>query len=386
MSTTTAKNDADALREAVSHSRRWVVKIGSALATNQGLGLNLPAIDAWAGQMVELQRAGRQVVLVTSGSVAEGAARLGWKQRPKALNQLQAAAAIGQMGLVRGWDQAYEKFGSRAAQILLTHDDLSDRQRYLNARSTLWTLLELGVFPVINENDTVATEEISLGDNDTLAGLVSNLIEADLLVILTDQDGIMTADPRHDPEARLIEQAEVDSPDLEAVAGDGGAWGRGGMRTKLRAARLAARSATTTIIAGGRRPDVLRDIANGISVGTLLYSSREKIAARKQWLAGTPRARGTLKLDAGACQALRSQGKSLLAVGVVAVEGQFQRGELVALIDGEGREIGRGLVNYSAEECQRIAGQPSDRIEAVLGFMREPELVHRDNLLADNAP
>lgn len=377
-------NDPVELRASLSRARRWVVKIGSALATNQGVGLNLPAIEGWAEQMVELQAGGRQIVVVTSGSVAEGAARLGWKQRPHALNQLQAAAAIGQMGLVRCWDQAYEKFGSRAAQVLLTHDDLSDRQRYLNSRSTLWTLLELGVFPVINENDTVATEEISLGDNDTLAGLVSNLIEADLLVILTDQEGMMTADPRQHADATLIEQAPVNASELEAVAGEGGTWGRGGMRTKLRAARLASRSATSTIIASGLKDNVLRDIAAGLSVGTLLYSNREKVSARKQWLGGTIRARGRLRLDSGACRALRLQGKSLLAVGVSGVSGDFSRGELVVLEDENGREIGRGLVNYSAEECRRITGVASDRIETVLGFSREPELIHRDNLLVDS--
>lgn len=383
--TTPSGTDAAARRQALRETRRWVVKIGSALATNEGLGLNLAAIEGWAAQMVELQRGGRHIVVVTSGAVAEGAARLGWRERPRDIHRLQAAAAIGQMGLVRGWNEAYEKSGSRAAQVLLTHDDLSDRQRYLNARSTLWTLLELGVFPVINENDTVATEEISLGDNDTLAGLVANLIEADLLVILTDQDGIMTADPRLDPTATLIEDVAVDTPDLERIVGDGGTWGRGGMRTKLRAARLAARSATPTIIAAGRRPRVLLDIAAGAAVGTLLYSQGEKLAARKQWLAGTPRARGRLELDGGACRALTTQGKSLLAVGVVAVQGNFRRGELVSLTDAAGREIARGLVNYSADECRRIAGLASERIEVVLGYSREPELVHRDNLLVVDA-
>ncbi|MGE0861504.1 MAG: glutamate 5-kinase [Gammaproteobacteria bacterium] len=374
------------MRDEVARARRWVVKIGSALATNEGVGLNLLAIEGWAEQMVELQAAGRQVAVVTSGAVAEGAARLGWKQRPHGLPELQAAAAIGQMGLVRGWDQAYEKFGRRAAQVLLTHDDLSDRQRYLNSRSTLWTLLELGVFPVINENDTVATEELSLGDNDTLAGLVSNLIEADVLVILTDQVGVMTADPRVDPAARLIEHAPAGSAELEAVVGGGGAWGRGGMRTKLRAARLAARSATTTIIASGRAPNVLRDIAAGRAVGTLLYASDGKVSARKQWLGGTIRARGTLRLDQGACKALKAQGKSLLAVGVIAVAGEFSRGELVVLEDENGVEVGRGLVNYSAGECRQIAGKASDQFEALLGLCREPELIHRDNLLVDSRP
>jgi glutamate 5-kinase len=382
MTTTPTAED---VRRRLGRARRWVVKVGSALATNDGVGLNLPAIESWARQMVELKAAGHQVVVVTSGSVAEGAARLGWKRRPHVLHQLQAAAAIGQMGLVRGWDQAYEKHGSRAAQVLLTHEDLADRQRYLNARNTLWTLLDLGVFPVINENDTVATAEISLGDNDTLAGLVSNLIEADLLVILTDQVGLMTADPRLDATAELIGYALVDDPRLEGIAGDGGAWGRGGMRTKLRAAHLAARSATSTVIAPGRHPDVLSAIARGEAIGTLLHSTREKIAARKQWLAGSIRPRGALHLDHGACQALSGQGKSLLAVGVTAVTGEFSRGELVTLHDPEGRTLGRGLVNYSAAECRRIAGHPSRDIEGLLGYAREPELIHRDSLLVDGA-
>lgn len=373
--------DPEALRAALGRRPRWVVKVGSALATNDGVGLNLEAIESWAAQLVTLQRAGYQVAIVTSGSVAEGAVRLGWRERPHALNQLQAAAAVGQTGLVRGWDQACERHGSRAAQVLLTHDDLADRQRYLNARSTLWTLLELGVFPVINENDTVATEEISLGDNDTLAGLTSNLIEADLLVILTDQAGLMDADPRRRSDARLIDFAPVNDRALDAAAGDGGAWGRGGMRTKLSAARLAARSATSTIIAGGRTPDVLLDIAAGKAVGTLLHADGEKVAARKQWLAGSIRPRGRLTLDAGACRALAGAGKSLLAVGVVAVDGGFSRGELVILQDAAGAEIGRGLVNYAADECRRIMGRGSREIESVLGFVREPELIHRDNLL-----
>jgi len=371
------------LRQQVSSSRRWVVKIGSALATNDGVGLNLAAIDNWAAQMVALQLRGCQLALVTSGAVAEGAARLGWRERPRDLPQLQAAAAIGQMGLVRGWNEAYERFGRRAAQVLLTHDDMAERQRYLNARSTLLTLLELGVFPVINENDTVATDEISLGDNDTLAGLVSNLIDADLLVILTDQDGIMSADPRTDPTAELIGCAAVEAPELEAVAGGGGAWGRGGMRTKLRAARLAARSATTTIIASGRHPHVLEAIADGEAIGTLLYTRGEKLSARKQWLGASLRVRGRLTLDGGAVHAVAELGRSLLAAGIHAVAGEFARGELVVLEDERGREVGRGLTNYSASECRAIAGQASERFESVLGFTREAELVHRDNLLIE---
>jgi len=374
----------DGLRVQLGRSRRWVVKVGSALATNAGVGLNLAAIEDWARQMVALKAAGHDIVVVASGSVAEGAARLGWRERPHELNQLQAAAAIGQMGLVRGWDQACEKFGSRAAQVLLTHEDLADRQRYLNARSTLWTLLELGAIPVINENDTVATAELSLGDNDTLAGLVSNLTEADLLVILTDQSGLMTADPRHDAHAELIAYADVDAPELAAITGDGGAWGRGGMRTKLRAARLASRSATSTIIADGRQANVLAEIAAGEMVGTLLHATGDRVAARKRWLGGSIKARGSLTLDVGACQAVRRQGKSLLAVGINAVGGEFSRGELVLLLDEGGRELGRGLTNYSGDECRQIAGLPSQQIEQVLGYSREPEVIHRDNLLLDS--
>ncbi len=372
--------DESRLRRTASESRRWVVKIGSALATREGAGLNADAIAEWAGQLAELRRAGRDVIVVTSGAVAEGAARLGWKVRPHSLHQLQAAAAIGQMGLVRCWELAFKECGLLAAQILLTHEDIANRERYLNSRSTLWTLLQLGVVPVINENDTVATEEIKLGDNDTLAGLVSNLVEADLLVILTDQDGLMTADPRSDPTATLIGAAEAEDPRLLAIAGDGGAWGRGGMRTKVTAARLAARSATSTVIVGGRRPGVLLDIAAGRSVGTLLAAPATKLAARKLWLAGTLHVRGRLKLDAGACRVLREQGKSLLPVGVMAIEGEFERGELVSCIDESGREVARGLVNYSARETAAIKGLPSSRLEEALGYLREPELIHRDNL------
>lgn len=374
------------IRTRIARGRRWVVKIGSALATNDGVGLNHDAIAAWCAELAELAGDGRQIVLVTSGSVAEGAARLGWTSRPHVLNQLQAAAAVGQAGLVTAWDQACRGHGRRVAQVLLTHEDLADRQRYLNARSTLLTLLELGALPIVNENDTVATAEISLGDNDTLAGLVSNLVDADVLVVLTDQPGLMTADPRRDPAATLIPEARVDDRTLEAVVGDGGDWGRGGMRTKLRAARLAARSATPTVIAAGQHAGVLRAVGRGEPVGTLLYSAREKIAARKQWLAVSMRPQGTLTLDEGAERALCSQGKSLLAVGVRAVNGTFSRGELVTLLAADGRELGRGLVNYAAAECRQIAGLPSGQIESVLGFVREPELVHRDNLVLEAEP
>jgi glutamate 5-kinase len=358
-----------------------VVKIGSALATKHGMGLNVEGIENWAAQMAGLSQRGHEIVVVGSGSVAEGAVRLGWRERPHSIHELQAAAAVGQMGLVRAWELAFEKFGKLAAQVLLTHADVADRRRYLNARSTLWTLLRLGVVPVINENDTVATDEIRFGDNDTLAGLVSNLIDADLLVILTDQEGLMSADPRQDPNAHLIETADLNDPAIEALAGDGGDWGRGGMRTKLTAARLAARSATSTIIASGLNDHVLTRIADGETVGTWLAAPGAKLAARKRWLADTLISKGRLVLDDGAVRVLREEGRSLLAVGVSEVSGHFERGELVSCIDTVGREIARGLVNYDAAETAQIRGQATQLIEGILGYVREPELIHRDNLV-----
>lgn len=363
-------------------SRRWVIKIGSALLTNDGRGLDFDAIAGWVEQMVGLKRSGRELVLVSSGAVAEGMCRLGWKKRPHALYELQAAAAVGQMGLVQAYESRFLKHNLHTAQVLLTHDDLADRRRYLNARSTLRTLLKLNVVPVVNENDTVATEEIKFGDNDTLAALVANLVEADLLVILTDQKGVFDCDPRLNPDARLLTQVAADDPELERVAGGGGSGlGRGGMITKVRAARRAARSGASTLIVSGREPDVLRKISEGAEVGTLLTPVQGPIAARKQWLAGQMAARGRLVLDAGAVAVLRQSGRSLLPVGVTAVDGGFKRGELVICAAPDGAEVARGLVNYSAEEAQRIIGQPSDRIEAILGYVDEPELIHRDNLV-----
>ena len=368
-------------RKTLGKSRRWVIKIGSALATNNGLGLNSDKIKDWASQISELLKANRQIVIVASGSVAEGVSRLGWGSRPHALNKLQAAAAIGQIGLARTWSEAFEAVGCRASQVLLTHDDLADRKRYLNARTTMLTLLDLSVIPVINENDTVVTTELSLGDNDTLAGLVSNLIEADLMVILTDQEGLMTADPRSSDDAVLIQEADVDSDRLDSFAQGGGEWGRGGMITKLRAARLASRSATSTIIVSGSEERVLNKIGAGESCGTLLYSSQEKLASRKQWLGGIVLAKGRITLDRGACAALRQQGSSLLAVGIEDVVGNFERGDLVALDNQEGREMGRGIINYSSRECVLIKGKVSLEIESILGYSREPEVIHRDNLV-----
>jgi glutamate 5-kinase len=369
-------------RARLGGQRRWVVKVGSALITADGRGLDTEALGHWADEIARLREAGREIVLVSSGAVAEGMARLGWRRRPHALNELQAAAAVGQMGLVQAYESHFQRHGLHAAQILLTHDDLQDRQRYLNARSTLCKLLELGTIPVVNENDTVATEEIRFGDNDTLAALVANLIGAHLLVILTDQEGLYDRDPRHHPDARLIRQAALDDPVLDDAAGpSAGTLGRGGMVTKIAAARRAARSGTATIIASGRRPGVLQAIAAGEPVGTLLLPSESPLAARKQWLANRLRAAGSVVLDEGAARVVRSLGRSLLPVGVREVKGDFQRGDLVACLDPEGREIARGLINYSAAETRKIHGRPSHEIEAILGYVDEPELIHRDNMV-----
>jgi glutamate 5-kinase len=365
-----------------SGCRRWVIKIGSSLLTNDGQGLDVDAIGAWVEQMVALRKAGREVLLVSSGAVAEGMTRLGWGQRPRALHELQAAAAVGQMGLVQAYESRFQQFGLHTAQILLTHEDLADRQRYLNARSTLRTLLKLGVIPVVNENDTVTTDEIRFGDNDTLAALVANLVEADLLVFLTDQDGMYEGDPRSNPDVRFIAESAADDAALEQMAaGTGGALGRGGMLTKVRAARRAARSGTLTLIAPGRQAGVLQHIADGEQIGTRLYPSSVPLAARKQWLAGQLQVRGRLTLDAGATTVLRGAGSSLLPVGVARVEGEFERGDVVACVSPDGDEIARGLVNYSAVDAKRIIGQPSSRIEELLGYVDEPELIHRDNLV-----
>jgi glutamate 5-kinase len=369
-------------RETLKTTRRWVVKIGSALLTRDGQGLRHELLQPWVEQIVTRRAGGDDCVLVSSGAVAEGMVRMGWRRRPKALPELQAAAAIGQMGLVRAYEDCFQTRGMHTAQVLLTRDDLDDRARYLNARSTLRTLLQLGVVPIVNENDTVATDELRFGDNDTLAALVANLIEADLLILLTDQDGIFERDPRLDPGARKIDQTRVDDPQLDEVAGGAvTGLGTGGMVTKVRAARLAARSGTPTVIGPGRAQGVLTQIGRGEPVGTLLIPVQEAQAARKQWLAGQIQVRGRLVLDAGAVRALRERGTSLLAVGVAAVEGQFDRGEVVVCLDESGREVARGLINYDVLETMRIRGQPTSRFEAILGYLDEPELIHRDNLV-----
>ncbi len=362
-------------------ARRWVVKIGSALVTGDGKGLDRDSLRQWVDQVADLIEAGNEVVIVSSGAVAEGMKRMAWRQRPSSLHELQAAAAIGQMGLVQAWESCFQRRGLHTAQVLLTHDDLSDRKRYLNARSTLRALVGFGVVPVVNENDAVANEELRLGDNDTLAALVANLIEADLLVLLTDQQGLFEADPRTDPDAALVTHAQAGDPSLDAMAGGGGLLGQGGMQTKVRAARLAARSGAATVIAYGRTERVLQRLLAGESVGTLLTPSQQPDAARKRWLAGQLQVKGRLVLDAGAVRVLRDSGRSLLAVGVKDVRGGFRRGEMVVCVDEQGREVARGLVNYSADEARRIQGRPSGEIEGILGYVDEHELIHRDNLV-----
>jgi glutamate 5-kinase len=369
------------MREAVREARRWVIKIGSALITGDGRGLDRDRLRQWVDQIADLIEAGHEVVIVSSGAVAEGMKRMGWRQRPASLHDLQAAAAIGQMGLVQAWESCFQRRGRHTAQVLLTHDDLADRKRYLNARSTLRALVGFGVVPVVNENDAVANEELRLGDNDTLAALVANLIEAELLVLLTDQEGLYDADPRINPSASLVSHARAGDATLDGMAGGGGVLGRGGMQTKLRAARLAARSGTATVIAYGRAENVLLRLQQGEGLGTLLTPSQGPDAARKRWLAGQLQAKGRLVLDAGAVRVLCESGRSLLAVGVRDVVGDFRRGEMVACVDEEGREFARGLVNYSASESRMIKGRPSSEIKEILGYVDEDELIHRDNLV-----
>ncbi len=366
----------------VKHARRIVVKVGSSLVTAGGRGLDHAALSRWAEQIAALAEQGKEVVLVSSGAIAEGISRLGWKKRPKSVRELQAAAAVGQMGMVQAYESIFRAHGLNAAQVLLTHEDLTDRTRYLNARSSLRTLLELRVVPIINENDAIATDEIRLGDNDTLGALVTNLVEANCLIILTDQPGLYTADPRKDPEATLVMNAHAGDPELEHMAGGAGSSvGTGGMLTKIQAAKRAARSGAHTVICSGREENVLLRLAAGEAIGTQLISRQETLAARRQWMADHLQLRGGVVLDNGAVRALQEDGKSLLSVGVKGVVGEFQRGEVVAIVDSEGKEIARGLANYNASETRRIAGKPSTQIEAELGYVDEPELIHRDNLV-----
>ena len=365
----------------LADARRWVVKVGSALLTDDGRGLDEAMIVNLVEQVVALRERGCEVVLVSSGAVAAGMVRLGWATRPQLVHELQAAAAVGQSGLVQSYEAAFKRHNIATAQVLLGHDDVIARDRYLNARGTLNTLLQLGVVPVVNENDTVVTEEIRFGDNDTLAALVANLIDADALVLLTDQQGLYHADPRSNPDAELVQVCDVHDAALDAMAGEGGALGRGGMVTKLRAARLAARSGTETVIASGREGHVLASIADGKHRGTWLRTGKQPQNARKQWLASMVQIQGSVDLDEGAVRVLRESGRSLLAVGVRGVHGTFSRGDMVSCRDPQGREVARGLVNYDAAETRRIMGSPSGEIEAILGYQVDEELIHRDNLV-----
>lgn len=367
---------------AVAQSRRLVIKVGSSLVTNEGKGIDLDAVEQWATQIAQLHAQGKQLVLVSSGAIAEGMARLGWPRRPKAMNELQAAAAVGQMGLIQAYEVAFARHGVRTAQILLTHEDLADRLRYLNARGTINTLLDLGVVPIVNENDTVVTDEIRVGDNDTLGALVTNLIEAETLIILTDQAGLYSADPRSNPDAQFISLGQAGDPTLEAMAGGSGSnIGTGGMITKILAAKRAAQSGGHTIIASGREQQVLSRLAQGERIGTELRATLPVRSARQRWLVDQLRVRGRVSLDEGAVRALVDGHKSLLPVGVTHVEGEFDRGDVVACVDKHGVEYARGLVNYSSDDTRRIMGQPSHLINELLGSEHDTELIHRNNMV-----
>jgi len=372
-----------ATREDLSGARRWVVKIGSALLTADGRGLDTERLRNWAAQVAALHDRGCQVVLVSSGAVAEGLARLGWARRPSKLSEVQAAASVGQAGLVEAYSRCFEAHGLRTAQVLITHEDVAHRGRYLNARSTLMTLLELNIIPIVNENDAIATDEIRVGDNDTMAALTVNLLDADGLIILTDQSGVYDADPRRHPGAQLIDQREAHDAELLAAAGaTGGALGRGGMRTKVLAARQAADSGAVTVIADGLAPNVLERITRGEAVGTLLVPGQSgRRAARKNWIAGQRRVRGAVHVDAGAARVLLTAGRSLLPIGITTVDGAFRRGDLVACLDADGVEIAQGLANYDAREARILCGQSSERVQALLGYGGEAEFIHRDNLV-----
>lgn len=363
-------------------ARRVVVKVGSSLVTNDGRGLDEQAIGEWCRQLAYLIRDGREVIMVSSGAIAEGMKRLGWTARPKAVQELQAAAAVGQMGLAQMYETKLRANDLGSAQVLLTHADLADRERYLNARSTLLTLLKLGVVPVINENDTVVNDEIKFGDNDTLGALVANLVEADALVILTDQKGLFTADPRKDPAATFVSEALAGDPKLELMAGGAGSSiGRGGMLTKILAAKRAAGSGASTVIAWGREPDALIRLTQGDAIGTLLTAQTQKNQARKQWMADHLQMRGAVVVDAGAAAKVRDDGKSLLPIGMLQVEGDFSRGDVIAVRDEAGQEIARGLANYASAEARLLCRKPSAEFERLLGYAAEPEMLHRDNLV-----
>ncbi len=370
------------MRDQITNGKRWVIKVGSSLLTADGEGLDHALIEQWSAQMAKLIEDGCEVVLVSSGSIAEGMARLGWQQRPSTVHDLQAAAAVGQMGLIQAYESVFKQFDRKTAQVLLTHEDMANRRRYLNARSTLNTLLSLGVLPIVNENDTVITDEIRLGDNDTLAALVVSLIDADVLVLLTDQEGLFDKDPREHSDASLLKSANASDPNILALAGPSGSrLGSGGMATKISAAERAAKNGATTIIASGRQSNVLQRLKQGEQLGTMLTTDQKPQDAKKRWLSNQLRVNGTLTIDNGAVQKLSEHGSSLLAVGVTQCEGEFKRGELIACVNSDGVEQARGLINYSAEETRKLVGKPSSMIESILGFAREPELIHRDNMV-----
>ena len=368
-------------REIIKLTKCWVIKIGSALITDNGCGLKHDNLDSWVNQISILNERGINIVIVSSGAVAEGLTRLGWENRPNVIHKLQAAAAVGQMGLIQAYQTCFQKYKKQTAQVLLTHDDIINRTRYLNARTSLNTLLKLGVVPIVNENDTVATDEIRFGDNDTLAGLVANLIDAELLVLLTDQKGLYTSDPREDNAAKLIEQAEAGDESLKQYAGESSGYGRGGMHTKLKAASIASRSNTQTVIASGNETSILLKIADSKKVGTLLTTSKETLQAKKQWLANQSYLKGTVIIDNGAATAIIKSGKSLLPIGVKSIAGEFKRGEIISCVDQDGKEISRGLSNYDSVKARLIIGKSSEEIEKILDCKDEDELIHRDNML-----
>lgn len=369
------------LRSRLKQTRRWVVKLGSALLTNDGCGLRTDDLHIWVDQIHKLRQQGYEIILVSSGATAEGVVRLGWEKRPRALHEVQAAAAVGQMGLINAWASAFQAYNIHTAQILLTHGEITNRKRYLNARSTLRTLLKLGIIPIVNENDTVSTDELRFGDNDTLAGLVTHLVDADLLVLLTDRQGLYVADPRFHPTAELVRIATAGDKHLQDYAGVGSSLGQGGMVTKLAAAAMVAKSGVSTIIAAGLAENILQKIANGEDCGTFLVSGQESLTARKQWIASQFKTNGTLRLDQGAADALSQRKKSLLAVGIISVTGDFERGEIVSCVDPHGKEIARGLVGYDAKEMDKIIGHGSDQFERLLGYVDAESIIHRDDLV-----
>lgn len=370
------------MHSVIQQAKRLIIKVGSSLVTNDGKGLDSAAIAKWAEQIAHLRTLGKEVVLVSSGAIAEGMQRLGFERRPTGVHELQACAAVGQMGLAQIYESSFRAHQLGTAQVLLTHADLADRERYLNARSTLFTLLRFGVVPIINENDTVVTDEIKFGDNDTLGALVANLIEADALIILTDQRGLYTADPRRDPDAQFVHQAKAGDLSLEAMAGGAGTGiGRGGMLTKILAAKRAATSGAHTVIAWGREDRVLSRLAAGEAIGTQLNAQTAQLTARKQWMADHLQTAGRVVLDAGAVQKLTAEGKSLLPIGVTEVAGEFGRGDVITCVDAAGRAIARGISNYASSDARRIVRHPSSEILAILGFVEESELIHRDNMV-----